>query len=71
MKFKKWNGTNKSELKQKIESTYYNDYPTKPIGGSNPYHCCAYCEVSCPEINGNLYKHHSWCEYRKFKESAQ
>lgn len=43
---------------------YYNDYPTEPIGGSNPYHCCAHCGVSDPEINGQLEAHAEGCEYR-------
>lgn len=47
---------------------YYNDYPTEPIGGGNPYHCCAYCGVSQPQINGELKNHLEHCMYRKFKE---
>lgn len=31
-------------------------------------YCCKYCEVSDPEINGDLHKHSEWCEYRKIKE---
>jgi hypothetical protein len=48
--------------------TYYSDYPTEPIGGRNPYYRCAYCKVSAPEINGDLYKHREYCEYRIIKE---
>jgi hypothetical protein len=50
---------------------YFNDYPTKPIGGSNPYHCCAYCEVSQPAIYGVLENHMEWCEYRRLKTLEQ
>jgi hypothetical protein len=46
---------------------YYNDYPTEPIGKGNPYHCCSYCKVSVPSINGNLENHLEWCEYRRLK----
>jgi hypothetical protein len=49
----------------------FNDYPTKPIGGRNPYHCCAYCSVSQPAINGNLENHLEWCEYRRLKTLEQ
>lgn len=50
---------------------YYNDYPKEPIGGGNPYHCCAYCKVSSPAINGSLDKHLEWCEYRKIKQNEE
>jgi len=50
---------------------YYGDYPRKPIGGDNPYSCCAYCEVSAPAINGSLENHREWCEYRKLKQLAE
>lgn len=49
----------------------FNDYPTKPIGGRNPYYCCAYCGVSQPAINGNLENHLEWCEYRRLKTLEQ
>lgn len=49
--------------------TYYTDYETEPIGGGNPYYCCAHCGRSDPEINGQLDKHMSWCEYRQRKEA--
>lgn len=70
MKFKKTNGLSKTDVKNKIDSTYYCDYPTEPIGGGNPYYRCAHCGVSDPEINGSLYKHMEWCEYRKSKEAS-
>lgn len=41
----------------------YSDYPTKPIGGDNPYQCCASCGVSDPQINGTLSGHRSDCEW--------
>ena len=43
---------------------YYNDYPTEPIGGDNPYYRCSYCKISDPQINGYLENHEEWCEYR-------
>ncbi len=46
---------------------YYSDYPTEPIGKGNPYHCCSYCKVSVPSINGNLENHLESCEYRRLK----
>lgn len=46
---------------------FYNDYPTKPIGGGNPYQMCASCGMSVPAINGFLENHTEWCEYRKAK----
>lgn len=52
----------------KTEEKYYTDYPTIKIGGGNPYHKCAFCDVSEPEINGSLTKHRSWCAYRIEKE---
>jgi hypothetical protein len=51
-----------------LNVSYYNDYPTEPIGGSNPYHCCKTCKRSAPEINGRLEGHETWCEYRKARD---
>jgi len=48
---------------------YYSDYPTRPIGGGNPYYCCAHCGRSDPEINGRLEGHAPDCEYRLEKEN--
>jgi len=48
--------------------TYYDDYPKKPMGKPNPYYGCAYCGVSDPQINGDIYNHHEDCEYRIIKE---
>jgi hypothetical protein len=42
---------------------YWHGYPTKKIGGGNPYSCCVFCEISDPQINGDLFKHASWCEW--------
>lgn len=50
------------------EEPYYSDFPTVPIGGSNPYHMCAICGRSVPEINGDLRRHTRDCEYRIRKE---
>lgn len=48
---------------------YDTGYPKEPIGGGNPYYCCAYCKVSDPEINGQLSNHDADCPYRLFKEA--
>jgi hypothetical protein len=50
------------------EKPYYSDFPTVPIGGSNPYSMCALCHRSVPEINGDLRRHERNCEYRIRKE---
>jgi hypothetical protein len=42
---------------------YYNDYPTRPIGGGNPYYCCASCGRSDPQINGKLENHNDGCKW--------
>lgn len=42
---------------------YYYDYPTRPIGGGNPYYCCASCDRSDPQINGALEGHNDGCEW--------
>jgi len=42
---------------------YYTDYPTRPIGGGNPYYCCASCGRSDPQINGSLDGHSDSCEW--------
>jgi hypothetical protein len=53
-------------------SEYYdNSYPKKPIGGKNPYWCCASCEVSNPETNGEIDNHRENCEYRKKREAEK
>ena len=51
-----------------IEEKYYDDYPTEPIGGGNPYYRCVHCGRSQPQINGYLNRHEQWCEYRMQKE---
>jgi hypothetical protein len=43
---------------------YHSDYPTKSMGGGNPYYCCSYCGISDPQINGKLHNHEETCEYR-------
>lgn len=48
---------------------YDSGYPTKPIGGGNPYYCCAHCKISDPQINGELTNHAEWCQYRMLKEA--
>ena len=50
--------------------TYYSDYPSKPIGGGNPYYCCSFCGISDPQINGDLEGHAEHCEYRISKLAA-
>ena len=47
---------------------YDDGYPKRPIGGGNPYHCCAYCGNSVPAINGSLDNHFTGCEYVKIKQ---
>lgn len=56
--------------KKDIEKMYLTDFDTKPIGGGNPYSACSRCGRSVPEINGNLYKHDEYCEYRIKKEAS-
>ncbi len=51
-------------LNQNKAGRHHSDYPKRPIGGGNPYHCCAHCGRSDPEINGVIEKHEEWCEYR-------
>lgn len=43
---------------------YRSDFPTRPIGGGNPYHCCASCGRSVPEINGRVLGHYRHCAWR-------
>lgn len=45
----------------------YYSYPTEPIGGGNPYYCCASCGRSDPQINGRLDGHYDFCEWAKNK----
>lgn len=48
----------------------FADYPSKPIGDGNPYHCCVFCERSAPQLFGNLERHESYCFYRRVKEAV-
>lgn len=50
---------------------YYFDYPSKPIGGGNPYYECSFCEISDPQINGQLKTHSKDCEYRIAMEALE
>lgn len=50
--------------------SYDHDYPTKPMGGGNPYYCCAYCGKTDPQINGDIKAHASDCQYRLWKENG-
>jgi rRNA maturation protein Nop10 len=52
-----------------IRMSYYTDYDTVPIGGSNPYYQCCHCGVSVPAINGRLDKHDKYCSYRIKKQN--
>lgn len=45
----------------------FNDYPNEPIGDGNPYWMCSSCNISDPQINGNLMNHSENCAYRKEK----
>jgi len=47
----------------------FDDYPSRKIGGGNPYYCCSLCGRSAPEVFGNLGKHNGWCAYRRTKEA--
>lgn len=49
--------------------TYRSDYPKRKIGKNNPYWMCADCEVSDPEINGEIGNHRPECRWRKEQES--
>lgn len=49
---------------------WFYDFETEPIGGENPYHRCAHCGRSVPEINYRLDGHYSGCAYRQAKESG-
>jgi hypothetical protein len=48
----------------------FADYPSRPIGGGNPYHCCVFCERSAPQLFGHLERHGSYCLYRRTKEAV-
>ena len=48
--------------------TYNDSYPKKPIGKGNPYHMCALCKKSDPEINVQIKNHAEWCSWRKKQE---
>jgi hypothetical protein len=54
-------------IPKKPEKSYDTGFPTEPIGGMNPYYRCVHCKRSVPEINGDILKHETWCEYRKQK----
>ena len=53
-----------------MEMEYYDDYPSEPIGGGNPYYCCSSCGISDPQINGRLEGHSKYCEWRIRKEAS-
>ena len=44
---------------------YRSDYPTRKIGGGNPYLCCSVCGVAEPQINGRLEGHLETCAWRR------
>jgi hypothetical protein len=44
---------------KKEEEKYYDDYPSEPIGGNNPYYKCSLCGISAPQINGEIKGHSS------------
>jgi len=46
------------------ETKYYDDYPSEPIGGKNPYCRCSSCGRSAPEINGSIEGHLEDCPWR-------
>ena len=47
------------------------NYPSEPIGGSNPYQRCIYCKRSAPEINGEIKNHLIDCEWRIMMENPK
>ena len=49
----------------------YFDYPSEPIGGSNPYRRCSDCKRSAPEINGKIENHYSDCAWRIMMENPK
>lgn len=53
------------DMKEQICSELYYDYPKVPIGGGNPYYCCASCGRSNPDINGKLSGHNEDCAWVK------
>lgn len=63
--------TNRGErMVDKVE--YWSDYAQKPIGGRNPYYCCAGCGRSVPEINGDVNNHEEQCpEVARFRDQKE
>jgi hypothetical protein len=53
------------------DTEYHGDYVSVPIGGGNPYYCCADCGISDPQINGRIKGHAEWCKYRIRKENER
>ena len=51
-----------------LEEIYYTDYPSEPIGGTNPYYKCSACGASEPYINGKLENHFGGCLWVKKKK---
>lgn len=59
------------EIRQSIEIPDYgpyNDYPSHPMGGGNPYYCCSFCGITDPQINGTLSGHGENCEWVEKKK---
>lgn len=52
-------------------SSCRDDYPSKPIGGTNPYWCCVSCGQSAPAINGRLEGHLKTCAWRVEQQSKR
>lgn len=48
-----------------------HSYPTRPMGGGNPYYCCKHCGVTDPEINGDVDGHLTNCRWRQMYKSIQ
>lgn len=55
--------------KDQYPDNWFGDYPTRPFGGDNPYHCCASCGRGVPTINYRLEGHAEDCDYRLMKEA--
>ena len=50
---------------------YRTDFPTVPIGGDNPYHMCAHCQLAEPHINGKVKGHDEYCAWRLWVEAGE
>jgi len=61
---------NVNELKKVIEDLedlFPEAYPSKPVGGRNPYYKCVYCEKTGPQISidrdNGFSGHYEFCDW--------